>query len=109
MLVELLVVIAIVGILIALICSAVQQAHEVARRLKCTNKLKQLGIALHDYHSANNRFPPSGVDYRWCQFPERGGMLEVRNWNGLLFLLPHLEHATLYSQFVQKHPAANHT
>ncbi len=57
-LIELLVVIAIIGILIGLLLPAVQAAREAARRAQCVNNLKQIGIALHNYHSAANAFPP---------------------------------------------------
>ena len=61
-LIELLVVIAIIAILIALLLPAVQQAREAARRSTCKNNLKQLALALHNYHSTHNLFPPGSVN-----------------------------------------------
>jgi prepilin-type N-terminal cleavage/methylation domain-containing protein len=61
-LIELLVAIAIIGILVAILLPAVQQAREASRRIACTNNLRQLGVALHNYHAANRRFPPGRGD-----------------------------------------------
>ncbi|GAB5440197.1 MAG: DUF1559 domain-containing protein [Fuerstiella sp.] len=99
-LIELLVVIAIIAILIALLLPAVQQAREAARRTQCKNNLKQLGIALHNYHDVAGMFPPSSINPGGTDSDAPGrvpaGM--VRNLTGYVLLLPYLEQAPLYQQ-----------
>ena len=68
-LIELLVVIAIIAVLIALLLPAVQAAREAARRIQCTNNLKQLGLGLHNYVSSNNCLPP-GDQMVWSRAKE---------------------------------------
>jgi len=92
-LVELLVVIAIIGILVGLLLPAVQAAREAARRLSCQNNLKQLGLACHNYESANRRFPPSAViDLRLGNTANNG------SWGVHGRILPYLEQGNLYDQ-----------
>jgi prepilin-type N-terminal cleavage/methylation domain-containing protein/prepilin-type processing-associated H-X9-DG protein len=96
-LIELLVVIAIIGVLISLLLPAVQAAREAARRAQCTNNLKQLGLALHNYHDANGRFPLGGF-----QMPPPGDPAAApcngRHEHGFLIaLLPYIEQSSLYN------------
>ncbi len=96
-LIELLVVIAIIAILIALLLPAVQQAREAARRSTCKNNLKQIGIALHNYHEAYNIFPANGV----AGTTEDVGGRYVQDWlawSGFAMLLPYLDQAPVYEQ-----------
>jgi len=99
-LVELLVVIAIIGVLIALLLPAVQAAREAARRMQCTNKLKQIGIATHNYHDTNiNAFPAGG--YSVPSSPAAGpgtnnADLIHRRASGFIAMLPFMEQNSLY-------------
>jgi len=93
-LIELLVVIAIIAILIALLLPAVQQAREAARRTQCRNHLKQMGLALHNYHDAHNVFPPGQIRGRDpATGIERGNGF---SWGALI--LPYMDQAPLYNQ-----------
>jgi prepilin-type N-terminal cleavage/methylation domain-containing protein/prepilin-type processing-associated H-X9-DG protein len=98
-LIELLVVIAIIGVLIALLLPAVQAAREAARRSQCSNNLRQLGLAVHNYESAYKVFPPAGRSYGWCIVSGAYvGDPTVLNLNGLVLLLPYIEQTALYNQ-----------
>jgi prepilin-type N-terminal cleavage/methylation domain-containing protein/prepilin-type processing-associated H-X9-DG protein len=95
-LIELLVVIAIIGVLIALLLPAVQSAREAARRSQCTNNLKQIGLGLHNYHSATNVFPMGQTQspHNW------GNPSEFQPWQGwsaLALMLPYMEQNPIYS------------
>jgi len=90
-LIELLVVIAIIAVLIALLLPAVQQAREAARRTQCRNNLKQIGLALHNYHDAHKIFPP-GETSNQTDDPLYGHGPGVD-------LLPYIDQANVYNKF----------
>jgi prepilin-type N-terminal cleavage/methylation domain-containing protein/prepilin-type processing-associated H-X9-DG protein len=93
-LIELLVVIAIIAILIALLLPAVQQAREAARRTQCKNNLKQMGLALHNYHDTHRVFPPGQIrGFSTVTGFEHGNAF---SWGAMI--LPYFDQAPLYSQ-----------
>jgi len=95
-LVELLVVIAIIAILIALLLPAVQASREAARRMQCANNIKQIGLALHNYHSVHGRFP--GL---WYYFWEG----RVRTGHPVFTaIMPYIEKEPLHDQIDFDHP-----
>ena len=95
-LIELLVVIAIIAILIALLLPAVQQAREAARRSQCKNNLKQLGLALHNYHDTFTVFPPGSIGY---SFTKAAGDNSNQTFSPLVMILPYIDQAPLYNKF----------
>lgn len=98
-LIELLVVIAIIAVLIALLLPAVQSAREAARRAQCVNNLKQLGLAVHNYHAANNCLVPSAMFLG----PGSNGSDPGNGWSWnaswAVLLLPNLEQVPLYNAY----------
>lgn len=100
-LVELLVVIAIIGVLIALLLPAVQQAREAARRMQCTNGQKQIVLALHNYESTFGVYPSGRLGCDGACAPANGP-----GTSGFVLLLPFLEQGNLYDQFAPYGPGS---
>lgn len=95
-LIELLVVIAIIAILVALLLPAVQQAREAARRSSCKNNLKQIGLAIHNYHDTHTVFPPGYIGDPTTNYSQVNHSRPGWGWQA--FILPFMEQAPLYDQ-----------
>ncbi len=107
-LIELLVVIAIIAVLIALLLPAVQQAREAARRSQCKNNMKQMGLALHNYHDAFSVFPPGWIvpGYKTCSgvdVPSNDHRYVAHNPGWGLYLTPFLDLANIYNKVTFSH------
>ncbi len=94
-LVELLVVIAIIGVMVAILLPAIQAAREAARRTACTNNLKQIGIAAHNFHAARNAFPMGSEAKEWAAMPANAWTFY--RWSSLAHLTPFLEETNAYN------------
>src|SRR4051812_26195267 len=90
-LVELLVVIAIIGVLVALLLPAIQAAREAARRSSCSNNMRQIGVAVHDFENAHKRLPPGAA---WHNGPN-----PFSRGSTLVYLLPYIEELSLFNAF----------
>ncbi|MBM4002549.1 MAG: DUF1559 domain-containing protein [Planctomycetes bacterium] len=106
-LVELLVVIAIIGLLVALLLPAVQSAREAARRMHCTNNIKQIALALHTYESSHGALPAAGRGANQGYNTPLNG--EIKGTNGLVALLPYLEQKPIYDRFNRDQACSQYT
>lgn len=106
-LVELLVVIAIIGILVALLLPAVQAAREASRRMSCSNNLKQVGIAFHNYHDSFKKFPTGGDDGPTNCCNADSNRVDRYNWP--FHILPYMEQAAVYDMWPNDIPKLQQT
>jgi prepilin-type N-terminal cleavage/methylation domain-containing protein/prepilin-type processing-associated H-X9-DG protein len=105
-LIELLVVIAIIAVLVGLLLPAVQRVREAASRMSCQNNLKQIGLAMHNYHDANQKLPPG---YLATGAYVNGTTDTTPGWGWGAFLLPYIEQGNIYNQFALTQPVQNST
>ncbi len=108
-LVELLVVIAIIGILVGLLLPAVQAAREAARRMQCSNNLKQIGLALHNYHDSYRKFPRSNMWWNGNSNgnPRQPDVVDSRGHSWRAMILPFIEQTAVFEQIDWTRPVSD--